>query len=370
VSTTPVRKPRKILAILLAILVGFSQIPLVPVEVSAQAPAMHSSQRSTGTSFGKGNRGEAQETSARPQILQEQVSVGGLVYQVHILGEVSNPGTYRVAASTRVSEAIQLAGGILERGSSRVIQLRRTGGRGRRVDLVSFKLFGNLDANPYLMDNDVIFVPLREKVVQVEGAVKRPGIYELRNEKTLEDAVKLAGGFSSGVGNPTPIKVVRFDHGAKEIVDVENIPEARRDFPLENADVIVIPHLLTEERKFDYNVARLPGDNELFYPSYDERVFILGAVKTPGPYPFSPYYDARQYLTLAGGTTKLAKTRKIKILTSEGKTIKADAKTEINPGDTIIVPEKSMAPENFATLMIGITASIVGITSAIVTIAK
>ncbi len=327
--------------------------------------------RQVGTSFGTSTKKEAAPQLPLPGMQSLQESLVGLTYQVHILGEVQKPGTYRVLASTRLSEAVEKAGGILERGSERKIQLRRTDGGGRTVDLLSFKTFGNLDANPYLLDNDVIFVPLKGKVVQIEGTVKRPGIYELRGERNLQDLINLAGGFTSGIGNPTPIRVVRFSHGVKEVIDIENGREARRAFLLENADVVVAPHFLTDKKTFDYNLARLPGDNQLFYPSYDERIFVLGAVAQPGPYPFSPYYGVRQYLTLAGGTTKLAKSKKVKILRTDGKMMKvSDAKLEINPGDTIIVPEKYMAPESFATLIIGITASVVGITSAIVTLAK
>ncbi len=296
--------------------------------------------------------------------------LGALTYQVHILGEVTRPGTYRVPASTRLSEAVQMTGGILERGSERSIELRRSEGGSRRVDLLSFKFLGNLDANPYLLDNDVIFVPLKKRVAEIEGAVKRPGTYELRGEKNLEDLIRLAGGVSSGVGNPTPIKVVRFVNHKKEVMDVENEVSARRQFQLANADVIVIPHILTEKNTFDYNLARLPGDNELFFPSYEERVFVLGAVNEPGPYSFSPYYNVREYLTLAGGTNKMAKVKKIKIVTSEGKTIKAGEQAQLNPGDTIIVPEKYMAPESVVSLVLGITTSVLGITTTVLTLTR
>lgn len=329
------------------------------------------SSRSGGTSFGsKEEKPGSQLPIPVPggQILQDQYP--GLMYQVHILGEVNKPGTYRVTASTRLSEAIERAGGILERGSQRRIELRRQSGGGRGVDLLSFRTFGNLDANPYLLDNDVIFVPLKQKVVEIEGTVKRPGIYELRGERTVADLIKLAGGVTPGDVNLAPIKVVRFSNGEKEVIDVENQEEARRRFLLQGADVVILPHVLTENKTFDYNLAKLPGDNQLFFPSYEERVFVLGAVAQPGPYPFSPYYDVRQYLTLAGGTTKLAKTNKIKVLTTAGKTLKAKVDTGINPGDTIVVPEKYMAPESFATLVIGIASSVVGITSAIIVLTR
>lgn len=263
-----------------------------------------------------------------------------------------------------------MAGGILDRGSERRVEIRRRDGGRRRADLASFKTTGNLAANPYLLDDDVIFVPLKDRVVEIEGSVKRPGYYELTGERTIEDLARLAGGFTAGAAGAGSLRVIRFQDGAKQLLDVDNEPSARREFVLQNADVVVVPHIFTENKKFDYNLGKLPGERSIFYPSYEERVFVLGAVALPGPYAFSPYYDVRQYLTIAGGTTKLAKSKKIRIITADGKTIKASNVTGINPGDTIVVPEKYMAPETFATLVVGIAASVVGITSAVVTLAR
>lgn len=301
---------------------------------------------------------------------EEQMRLGALSYQVHILGEVYHPGTYRVPVSTRLSEAVQMAGGVTERGSERRIELRRDAGEDRKVDLRSFKVLGNLDANPYLLDNNVVFVPLQGKVVRIEGTVKRPGTYELTREKTLKDVIHLAGGFTSGVGNPTPIKVIRFAHKDKEVIDVENQEEARRSFTVENADVIVVPHFLTEKKSFDFNVDRLPGDNPLFYPSFDERIFVIGGVATPGPYPYSPHYEARQYLALAGGLRPLAKPKKIRLVTSKGKVQRVNERTEINPGDTIIVPERRITPEGFTTMVVGLAASIASTVAVVFTLTR
>lgn len=347
---------------------AFAQTTVLPSNNTAVATP----ERPSGTSFGSGSDKHSNQLpipgGMGSPVFQEQVA-GSLTYQVHILGEVNKPGTYRISASTRLSEALDRAGGILDRGSTRRIQLRREGG-GRQVDLLAFKQFGSLDNNPYLLDNDVIFVPLRGKVVEIEGTVKRPGVYELRSERTIEDLLRLAGNVTPGIEGQSPLKVIRFTGGEKRVIDVDNSSLERKAFILDNADVVVVPHVLTDKKKFDYNIAKLPGDNSLFYPSYDERVFVLGGVNKPGPLAFSPYYDVRQYLTLAGGITKLAKTRRIKVIDTTGRSRRVNNTTSINPGDTIIVPEKYMAPESFVTLVLGITASVLGITSAIVTLKK
>lgn len=332
--------------------------------------------RSTGKSFGSESKtdrqgdGTQRDSTTLGGRMPVQQPAFGITYQVHVSGEVHQPGTYRIPASARLSEVVQMAGGILDRGSERRVEIRRRDGGRRRADLASFKTTGNLAANPYLLDDDVIFVPLKDRVVEIEGSVKRPGYYELTGERTIEDLARLAGGFTAGAAGAGSLRVIRFQDGAKQLLDVDNEPSARREFVLQNADVVVVPHIFTENKKFDYNLGKLPGERSIFYPSYEERVFVLGAVALPGPYAFSPYYDVRQYLTIAGGTTKLAKSKKIRIITADGKTIKASNVTGINPGDTIVVPEKYMAPETFATLVVGIAASVVGITSAVVTLAR
>lgn len=331
--------------------------------------------RVEGGSFGKGEGLGPIVGSPDPTLpgWQPTIGYGGLTYQVHILGEVNKPGTYRVTASTRLVEALQAAGGVLERGSERRIELRRMGGSGeggRRVDLVSFRLFGDLNANPYLLDNDLIYVPLKEKIVMMEGAVKRSGTYELKNEKTLEDLLRLAGGLTPGAGNTAPVKIIRYDRGEKEIIEVQNSEEARREFQLRSGDAIIVPHIFTSGKKFDYNLARLPGDGRLFYPAFEERIFVLGAVASPGPQPYNPYYRVGQYVTAAGGMTKLAKSHKIRIVTSEGKKLKGSNEAEISPGDAIIVPEKYMAPESILSLVLGVTTSVLAITTTILTLGR
>jgi len=279
-----------------------------------------------------------------------QPSTSGLMYQIHILGEVSNPGTYRIMASERLSEVLQRSGGVADQGSNRKIEIRRNGKVQKRIDLLKFQLEGKLDHNPYLLDNDVVFVPLKDKTVQVVGAVKRPNIYELANEKKLSQVIKLAGGFSGGMAKGDPIRVIRFVNGKKEVIKIKQSDARFSNFAINNGDVIYISNVVTAGHEFDYDIAKLPGDN-IFYPSYEDRVFVLGGVNTPGAYPFSPYYSIHQYISLAGGFTKMS-TGKMHVLTSDGKKIKIkkNRKTIVNPGDTILVGHRRIPPEGWVSL--------------------
>lgn len=297
-----------------------------------------------------------------------EASMISMGYQVHVLGEVMQPGTYRVSASDRVSEVLQRAGGLAENGSERNIELRRKGGGVQHVDLLNFVLFGKLDENPYVTDNDVIFVPLRSKVVQVVGAVKRPETYELKGETSLADVTELAGGFNAATSMDEPIRVIRYAGGKKTVDEVPIDPQGLKDFAVQNGDVVVVPNLVTKDTSFDYNVASIPGD-QVFYPSYEDRVFVLGGVAFPGAYPFSPYYMVNQYISLSGGVNDRG-TDHYTIISIDGKTRKAKPNDRVNPGDTIAVKQRWMSPAAWAGFALSIASFGLSASSTIIALRR
>ncbi|MBN2569745.1 MAG: SLBB domain-containing protein [Deltaproteobacteria bacterium] len=289
-------------------------------------------------------------------------------YQVHVLGEVMKPGTYRVSASDRVSEVISKAGGFAVNGSERGVELRRKGGGTTKLDLLSYRLFGHLNQNPYVTDNDVVFVPLRKHVIQVVGSVRRPDFYEVKNENTLKEVIELAGGFNAAVAKNEPIRVIRFEDGEKKVNEIIIADDALRRFEIENGDVVVIPNMLTKDTEFDYNVAAIPGD-QVFYPSYEDRVFVLGGVAFPGAYPFSPYYTLNQYITLAGGLSDRG-TDNYKITSIDGKAKRGKPDDRVNPGDTIRVKQKVMSNAAWAGFGLSLASFGLAASSTILAITK
>ncbi len=267
-----------------------------------------------------------------------------VTYQIHVTGEVRAPGTYRVPPSTRLAEVIMRAKGPLENGSIRKVQILRNGKIVKRCDLWTYQKAGSLAENPYMMDNDVVHVPLRERMVEVVGAVSRPSKYELLNESTLQQVLDLAGGTTSAMSTASAIKVVRFVDDKKQILQIENKKDSIAQFQIRDDDVIVVPTVLMAQKRFDYDILELPSTRN-FLPSMENRVFVVGGVRQPGAYDYNPYYSVSQYLALAGGKTRLAKD-KIEIDTSAGERKVVDASyTQLSPGDSIFIPEKRISDE-------------------------
>ncbi|MFH1263125.1 MAG: SLBB domain-containing protein [Pseudomonadota bacterium] len=218
------------------------------------------------------------------------------------------------------------------------------------MDLFAYFILGRMEENPYLKDGDEIIVPLRGPMVRIEGPVKRPQTYELSENRSLAHLVELAGGTTPGLAKNRNYQVIRHEKGEKKILDLSPDPDQLRSFQLEEGDIILIPHLLMTRNHLGNEVVNIPGDN-MQYPSSEGRVFVIGAVTKPGTYPFNPYYNYQQYITLAGGQTRMAVADSAKVVEPSGHTQYAKPSTIINPGDSVVVKEKAFPPEFWVSWM-------------------
>jgi len=80
-------------------------------------------------------------------------------FRVHVVGEVTYPGTYIAQAVNRVSEVLVEAGGLTDRGWNRAIELRHINGKPDTCDISAFEQTGDLRTTPFVNGGDVIFVP-------------------------------------------------------------------------------------------------------------------------------------------------------------------------------------------------------------------
>ena len=125
------------------------------------------------------------------------VSMGRLrAINVFMAGEVVVPGAYSVSAMTTVTQALFQAGGVTEIGSLRNIQVRRAGLTVATFDTYDLLMKGDVLNDVRLQSGDVVFVPPYTGVIDVEGELKRPMVYELVGGETFEDVLAMAGSFT------------------------------------------------------------------------------------------------------------------------------------------------------------------------------
>ena len=129
---------------------------------------------------------------------QFKVSLGkSRTIQVNIMGEVAVPGTYSLSAFSTVFHAIYSAGGMSEIGTLRNILLNRNGKVIAHFDIYDFILNGKTRNDIRLQEGDVIIVPPYEMLVDIQGNVKRPMYYEMKEGETIQTLIDYAGDFTA-----------------------------------------------------------------------------------------------------------------------------------------------------------------------------
>ena len=114
--------------------------------------------------------------------------------RVYVVGEVSSPGAYDLSSLSTTLNALFAAGGVTSRGSLRRVEHYRGKQLLEEVDGYDLLLHGIRGELKRLENGDSLRVPPLGASVTVEGMVRRPALYELREEKNLSDVLELAGG--------------------------------------------------------------------------------------------------------------------------------------------------------------------------------
>ena len=117
--------------------------------------------------------------------------------KVTILGESNTPGPHLVGGFATVLNALYSSGGIKTSGTLRNIQIFRNNRLKKTIDLYDYITKGSLDGDIRLMNNDIIFIPVRENTVELNGTVRNASIYELKQGEGINDILNYSGGLNS-----------------------------------------------------------------------------------------------------------------------------------------------------------------------------
>ena len=159
---------------------------------------------------------------------------------VSIYGEVGVQGGFTVSALNTAFNALAAAGGPTAMGSIRNIQLSR-GGKTSKLDLYAYMTKPDTKANYDLQNNDVLFVPVAQKIVTLEGAVNRPMRYELVDGESLKNVIEYAGGlrYNAYMENA---QIERREDGEVKYLEfsLTNVMSGSQKIELKNGDKIRI----------------------------------------------------------------------------------------------------------------------------------
>jgi len=201
---------------------------------------------------------------------------------VNFVGRVKYPGVYPVHPFSTVITGLIQAGGVDTTGSLRNIQIKRDGKIFTEVDFYAYFLRGELPEKIQLRDQDIVVIPVRNKIVTIDKAVVTPGIYEGVSGETIYDLIQYAGGLTPEGSSTIGVKRIKPINERTEQNIYENfyleIDDAKL-FEIQNGDHLTI-HRLFKEQEF---------------------IELIGQVKIPGIYNFYEGMRVTDLLKLGGG---------------------------------------------------------------------
>ncbi|WP_185964306.1 SLBB domain-containing protein [Aliikangiella marina] len=189
-----------------------------------------------------------QETVKEQMIgVRAVISLGELrSIRVFVLGEAFKPGSYTVSALSTMTNALFVSGGVKEFGSLRNIQLKRQGEVITTLDLYDLLQKGDTSGDQRLQPGDVIYIPPVGKTAGITGEVKRPAVYELKNENNLESLIQLAGGYSASAYPNISHITRKSNSGFTTVIDVDLTTKQAKSTRLKDGDLVEISTVLDE----------------------------------------------------------------------------------------------------------------------------
>lgn len=225
------------------------------------------------------------------------IVVGPYDCMVEVTGNVKRPMYYEMKKTESVSSALKYAGGFTSEAYTKSLRVSRKNGNKLSVfnvgefDMTSFKI----------ADGDIVsaetIITRYENMVEVKGAVFRPGMYQLGGDiTTVASLLKACEGVTEeAFTNRAVMHRMNSDRTLKVIsIDIKGIIAGTTpDIPLENEDVLFIPTKSEMQN--------------------DRTLTIHGEVMYPGVYNYADNETLEDFILQAGGLKETASTVKVDV---------------------------------------------------------
>ena len=225
------------------------------------------------------------------------IQVGTYDALVRISGHVKRPMYYELRGTESISTLLKYAGGFTSDAFKQTVRVYRNTEKMKNIfnvdefDFSSFKL----------RDGDAVGVEaiydLYENMVQITGAVGRPGMYQLGEKVfSVKSLIERAEGMTpEAMTSRAVLRRFKPNHTQEVIsVNLEGIMSgAVPDMPLQNEDVLFIP--------------TIPDHMNV------RTISILGEVVFPGTYEYADSMTIENFILQAGGLTDAASVNKVDV---------------------------------------------------------
>ena len=215
---------------------------------------------------------------------------------VGITGNVKRPMFYEMRKNESVATLLKYAGGFTGDAHKKSVRLVRQAGERYSVynvdefDMASFKLE---DGDAITVDG---MINRYENMVEIKGAVFRPGPFQLGSVTTVRSLVEAAEGVTEDAfTGHAVLHRLKADRSLETVpVDLQGILNGTvADIPLNNEDVLFIP---TQEDM-----------------RQERTLTITGEVMSPGVYEFADNTTIEDLIVMAGGLTDQASLGKVDV---------------------------------------------------------
>lgn len=308
-------------------------------------------------------------------------------YTIQVSGAVKEPGQFDFIENLTLNDAIYLADGFRESAAPYRVEVAR-----RMTDLDRFVTANQLaerfefevDQNLQFVDGqedfvlkpfDQVFIRRQpnyreQRTVQISGEVNFPGSYvlEKRNSR-ISDLVEWSGGLSD-YAFPQGASLTRADQ--TDVSEAATLIQENIDISRTSNDKVGIRLVDIMRNPGGPNDLRLRPGDVLEIPKELQTVSVEGAVLFPVNVLYEDGMGLRDFVRSAGGFTDNARHRRAYVVYANGEVNRTSRflfirnNPDIEPGATIIIPEKEERTELRPQERIAIYSAIVSM-GAIVT---
>jgi protein involved in polysaccharide export with SLBB domain len=216
------------------------------------------------------------------------IKVGPYDCLVKITGHVKRPMWYEMKKSETVKDLLEYAGGFDGKAYTKGIRLKRTMGAEYSIYSIEESQMNSFQlADGDLIEADENLVRY-SNMVEVRGAVKHPGEYQLGDKiQSVKDLLTAADGLIESAYTKRAIMHREKEDKSREIISIDAkgiLDGTAVDIPLHNGDVLFIPDNLDMRGNL--------------------TVQVNGEINYPGDYPYAEHTTLREMILLAGGITQ------------------------------------------------------------------